>query len=163
MASSPPRFCTLRREQWVPRPVEEVFAFFAEAANLAELTPPWLAFRILPPQPPGISRGVRIRYRIGWHGLPMRWTTEIRRWNPPHSFVDVQLQGPYRLWHHTHRFEPYRGGTRMTDVVRYSLPLGPIGRAAHALVVRRDVERIFDYRFSRINELFGGGAPAERG
>jgi ligand-binding SRPBCC domain-containing protein len=74
--------------------------------------------------------------------------------------VDVQLRGPFRLWHHTHRFEPYEGGTRMTDVVRYRLPLGIIGRVVHALKVRRDVESIFDYRFRRINELSGGDTVA---
>lgn len=143
--------------------MEEVFAFFSEAANLAVITPPWLGFRILTPIPERISAGVKIRYRIGWHGVPMRWTTEIRRWQPPYLFVDVQLQGPYRLWHHTHRFEPYHGGTRVKDVVRYQLPLGILGRAAHGVKVRRDIETIFDYRFQRIGELFGGGAPPARG
>jgi ligand-binding SRPBCC domain-containing protein len=162
MATTPVRFPTLRREQWLPRPVEDVFAFFSEAANLGVITPPWLAFQILTP-PARISEGVKIRYRIGWRGVPMTWTTVIRRWDPPHGFVDVQLQGPYQLWHHTHRFEPHNGGTRMRDIVRYRLPLGIIGRAAHFLRVRQDIEKIFDYRFQRIAELFGGNAPLERG
>ncbi len=162
MATTPIKFHTLRREQWFPTPVEEVFAFFSEAANLGVITPPWLAFRILTPPPARISEGVKIRYRIVWHGVPMPWTTVIRRWDPPSGFVDVQLQGPYRLWHHTHRFEPSDGGTRMKDIVRYRLPLGIIGRAAHFLKVRRDIEKIFDYRFQRINELFGGKAPLEK-
>ena len=91
----------------------------------------------------------------------MRWTTEIRRWNPPFRFVDVQLDGPYQLWHHTHRFEPKDGGTLMTDIVRYRLPFAIIGRVMHRLKVRRDVERIFDYRFRRIQEVFGGAVTAE--
>ncbi|MFB3776311.1 MAG: SRPBCC family protein [Bryobacteraceae bacterium] len=163
MASKRTRFHTIRREQWVPRPVEEVFAFFSEAANLAELTPPWLGFRILTPQPIRVARGVRINYLIRWHGIPMRWTTEIRRWEPPHCFVDVQLRGPYRLWHHTHRFESYAGGTRMKDIVRYRLPFGRIGKVAHSLKVRRDIENIFDCRFRRIHELLAGnphGSPS---
>jgi ligand-binding SRPBCC domain-containing protein len=160
------RFHTLRREQWVPRPVEEVFAFFSDARNLAELTPPWLGFHILTPGPIQIAAGTRLRYRLGWHGVPVSWTTEIRRWDPPFQFVDVQLTGPYRLWHHTHRFETRDAGTRdagtrMTDVVRYRLPFGIIGRAVHALKVRRDIEQIFDYRFRRIGELFGGAPPPE--
>jgi ligand-binding SRPBCC domain-containing protein len=150
------RFYTLRREQWVARPVEEVFAFFSDARNLAELTPAWLGFRILTPGPVNLAEGAKIRYRIRLHGLPVGWTTEIRRWDPPHLFVDVQLSGPYRLWHHTHRFEAHQGGTRMTDVVRYRLPFGAIGRLAQALVVRRDLNRIFDYRRQRVNQLFGG-------
>ena len=94
------------------------------------------------------------------HGIPLNWTTEILRWAPPFRFVDAQFRGPYRLWHHTHRFEPCKCGTRTTDVVRYRLPFGIVGRAVHALKVRRDLERIFDYRFMRIDELFAGRAAA---
>ena len=147
-------FYTLRREQWIPLPRDEVFAFFSNARNLAELTPPWLGFQILTPGPIRIAAGATIRYRISWHGIGVGWTTEIRRWEPPFRFTDVQLSGPYRLWHHTHRFEEHEGGTRMTDVVRYRLPFGMLGRIVHALKVRRDVERIFDYRFQRIHEIF---------
>jgi len=154
------RFHTLRREQRIPRTPDEVFDFFSDAANLGELTPPWLGFRILTPGPILIGAGARIQYSLAVHGLPMRWTTEIRRWDPPFRFIDVQLSGPYQLWHHTHRFEVCNGGTRMTDIVRYRLPLGPIGRAINALLVRRDIEQIFDYRFERINELFTGAGLA---
>ena len=151
-------FHTLRREQWIPRPLDEVFPFFSDARNLEKLTPPWLGLRILTGGPILIAAGTRIRYRLAWHGLPVTWTTQIRRWDRPFRFIDVQLSGPYRLWHHTHRFEAHAGGTRMTDVVRYRLPFGIIGRAVHALKVRRDVEQIFDYRFQRIKELFAGAA-----
>lgn len=148
------RFHTLRREQWIPRPLDEVFAFFCDAGNLADRTPPWLGFQILTPGPIRIAAGTNIRYRLGWHGIPVTWTTEIKLWEPPFRFVDVQLSGPYRLWHHAHRFESRGGGTLMTDVVRYRLPFGIIARAMHAIKVRRDVERIFDYRFQRVCELF---------
>jgi len=149
------RYHTLRREQWIPRPVEEVFAFFSDAGNLGAITPPWLGFRILTPAPIRMQSGTHLNYRLAWHGLPIRWLTEIRRWQPPAMFSDAQLRGPYRLWHHTHRFEARGGGTRMTDVVRYRLPLGVLGRAMHALKVRRDLERIFDYRRQAIAERFG--------
>ena len=149
-------FHTLRREQWVPRPIAEVFAFFSEAANLGEITPPWLGFHMLTPGGVPLAEGSELRYRLSWHGVPVRWTTRIRRWDPPLRFVDVQLHGPYKLWHHTHRFAASAGGTRMTDVVRYRLPLGSLGRIANALKVRRDLERIFDYRRERIAALFGG-------
>ncbi len=145
---------TFRCEQWVPRPLEEVFTFFSDAANLGELTPTWLGFQILSPLPIYMAVGTRIKYRLNLHGLPLKWTTEIRRWDPPFRFVDVQLSGPYQLWHHTHRFEAHAGGTRIIDVVRYRIPLGIIGRIAHALKVRGDVERIFAYRVERVNELF---------
>jgi len=154
------RFHTLKNEQWVPRPIEEVFAFFSDARNLGEITPSWLGFRILTPGPIPMAAGTRIRYRLSWHGLPIYWTTEIRKWDPPHRFVDVQSRGPYRLWHHTHLFESHDGGTRMIDVVRYTLPLGIAGRLLHAFKVRRDVARIFDYRFQRINDLLAGNALA---
>jgi ligand-binding SRPBCC domain-containing protein len=148
------RFHTLRCEQWIPATIEEVFAFFSDARNLGTITPPWLGFRILTPEPIQIQAGTRLRYRIGWHGVPVSWTTVIRRWDPPFGFVDVQLSGPYQLWHHTHGFEACQGGTRMRDVVRYRLPFGGIGRVVHALKVRSDVERIFEYRNRRIGELF---------
>ena len=146
----------MRHEQWIPRPLEEVFAFFSDAGNLEEITPPWLGFRTLTPGSIHLAAGTRIRYGLSLHGIPLGWTTGIRLWDPPSRFVDVQLGGPYRLWHHTHRFEACHGGTRMTDVVRYRLPLGAIGRLVNALKVRRDVERIFDYRTQRIREIFGG-------
>jgi ligand-binding SRPBCC domain-containing protein len=152
------RFHTLRREQWIPQPLEEVFAFFSDARNLEEITPSWLGFQILTPGPIQIAAGTRLRYRLRVHGLPLSWTTEIRRWEPPFRFVDVQLNGPYSLWHHTHLFEARNGGTQMTDIVRYRLPFGLLGRAVHALKVRSDVEKIFDYRFKRIGEWFAAAA-----
>ena len=148
------RFHTLRHRQWIPRPIDEVFAFFSDARNLEEITPSWLGFRILTSGPIRIAEGTRIRYRLRLHGIPAGWETEIRRWKPPDRFVDVQLRGPYQLWHHTHRFEPKDGGTIMTDIVRYRLPLGMIGRLAHRLKVSRDVERIFDCRAQCIQEIF---------
>jgi ligand-binding SRPBCC domain-containing protein len=152
------RFHTLRRAQWTPRPLAEVFAFFSNARNLADITPPWLGFLMLTSGAIRMAPGTKISYRLRVHGIPVRWTTEIRQWLPPHRFVDVQLSGPYALWHHTHRFETLNGGTRMSDVVRYRLPFGPLGRLVNALVVRRDVKQIFDYREQRIRELFGEAA-----
>jgi ligand-binding SRPBCC domain-containing protein len=148
------KFHTLRREQWIPRSIDEVFEFFADARNLEEITPPWLGFRILSMDPGEISQGTEIRYRLKLHGIPIHWRTEIRVWERPHRFVDVQRSGPYRLWHHTHRFEANGDQTRMIDIVRYRLPFGILGRIVHALKVRGDVRRVFDYRRERIQELF---------
>jgi ligand-binding SRPBCC domain-containing protein len=146
----------LHREQWVPRPLDEVFAFFSDAGNLEQITPAWLNFRIQNSFSGAITAGTRIEYRLAWHGIPLRWTTRIVRWEPPHSFEDRQISGPFRLWRHTHRFEAELGGTRLIDDVRYALPLGLLGRAVHVLAVRRDLERIFDFREQRIRALFGG-------
>jgi ligand-binding SRPBCC domain-containing protein len=145
----------LQREQYVPRPIDDVFAFFSDARNLEAITPPWLGFRILSPGPLVMRPGTRIDYQIRLRGWPLRWVTGIQTWEPPHEFADVQLRGPYRRWHHTHQFEPVNGGTLVRDEVRYALRFGPLGRLAHAWIVRSDLEAIFEYRALRLTELFG--------
>ncbi len=138
---------TLRRQQCLPGTPEEVFEFFADAHNLEAITPPLLRFRMLTPNPITMGAGTLLRYRLKVRGLPVRWLTVIQEWDPPHRFIDEQLEGPYALWHHTHTFEPDEdGGTVMRDLVRYALPLGALGGLAHRLLVRNDLERIFDYR-----------------
>jgi ligand-binding SRPBCC domain-containing protein len=143
----------LQREQWVPIPIEEMFSFFSDARNLEAITPPWLNFSVLTKGRIHMSRGAHIRYRLNWHGISLHWETEIAQWDPPHCFEDIQLSGPYRLWRHSHRFESVNGGTRMTDTVRYALPFGILGRIAHAVAVRRNLEQIFNYRCDRIRAL----------
>ncbi|HZZ79037.1 MAG TPA: SRPBCC family protein [Gemmataceae bacterium] len=147
---------TLQREQHLPHPIEQVFAFFADAGNLEAITPPWLRFQILTPRPIGMVPGVLIKYRLRWHGMPIHWVTRIDRWEPPTRFCDVQLQGPYRLWEHEHAFEPCDSGTRMRDVVRYAIPYGVLGRFAHRVIVRSDLEAIFDYRAVRVEQMLEG-------
>jgi ligand-binding SRPBCC domain-containing protein len=138
-------------ELWIPRGRDEVFPFFADARNLSEITPPWVQFQVLTPAPIVIQPGALIDYRIRVHGLPIRWRTEITEWDPPHRFVDVQLRGPYTLWHHTHMFEEQDGGTLCTDKVNYR-PRG--GAIINRLFVRKDVQKIFAYRRKRLLELF---------
>ena len=142
---------TLQSEVWLPRPRDEVFAFFSDARNLEALTPPWVSFAILTHGAIPMRAGTLIDYRIRVHGIPIRWQTEIAEWQPPHRFVDTQLRGPYTLWHHTHIFEESKGGTLCLDHVRYR-PRG--GTLVHWLFVRRDVERIFNYRQQRLKQLF---------
>lgn len=149
------RVYEIRREQWVPRPRREIFAFFSNALNLEILTPNLLRFAVLTPAPIAMHSGATILYKLSWHGVPLTWKTGITRWEPEHCFEDLQISGPYALWHHTHTFEEVRGGTLITDHVRYSLPFGWIGRLAHSLTVRRNVEEIFDYRYRRIEAMFG--------
>jgi len=145
----------LRREQWIERPIDEVFAFFADAHNLEQITPPWVGFKILSMSTESIEEGTIIRYRLRLHGIPVHWQTNICQWNPPLSFVDEQTSGPYKKWRHTHTFEAHGSRTRMTDEVQYSLPFGILGRIVHLFKVRHDVVRIFDYRRQRIDCLFG--------
>lgn len=147
-------FKVLRREAVVPHGIDETFAFFADAQNLNLLTPPWLGFEILTPKPIGMRAGTLIDYRIRIRGIPVPWRTEIVLWNPPAQFIDVQIKGPYRWWHHTHRFEPAPGGTRVIDEVEY---LAPLAWLSHPLMVTRDVERIFDYRAEALAAELGGG------
>jgi len=145
---------TLRREQRLPRPIDEVFAFFGDARNLEAITPPLLRFQVLTPDPIAMGPGALIRYRLRVRGMPVGWLTAIREWDPPHRFVDQQLRGPYALWHHTHTFEPDgEDATLMRDEVRYALPFGFAGELARRLFVGRDVEAIFDFRAKRILEL----------
>ena len=144
----------LRREQLLDVDVEEAFAFFSRAENLEAITPPWLRFRVVTPGPIEMQAGALIGYRLRLRGVPVRWLTRIEEWNPPHGFVDRQISGPYRLWHHTHRFEPAgEGRTRMEDIVRYGHRLGPLGVVAQRLVVERDLGRIFDFRRETIAAL----------
>ena len=148
------RVRTLQTELWLPRPVEEVFAFFADAANLDALTPPWLHFRILTPTPIAVHAGALLDYRLRWRGVPFSWRTEIAAWGPPHRFVDRQIKGPYRQWVHEHTFEPRDGGTLLRDRVDYAVPGWLLEPLVHALVVGPDVRRIFAYPQARMQELF---------
>lgn len=143
----------LERVQILRRPREEVFAFFADAANLQAITPSFLDFRILTPMPVRMAPGLFLDYRLRLFRMPFSWRTVIEEYDPPHAFVDVQRKGPYRRWHHTHRFEEVAEGTLMLDVVEYEMPFGFLGLVVHELFVRRTLDRIFDYRRKRIGEL----------
>jgi ligand-binding SRPBCC domain-containing protein len=145
---------TLRREQVLDVGAEALFAFFADAANLEAITPPLLRFELVTPSPIAMGVGTFIQYRLRLRGVPVRWDTLIQAWEPPHRFVDVQVRGPYRLWHHTHEVEPL-GTDRslMRDTVRYAIGFGPLGAAAHHLVVRRDLQTIFAYRAATVPDL----------
>jgi ligand-binding SRPBCC domain-containing protein len=146
----------LTREQRVARPRDEVFAFFAQPENLGRLTPSWLGFRILTPEPVPMREGALIDYLIRLGPFPTRWRTLITAFEPPVRFVDEQLAGPYSFWHHTHEFLAVDGGTLLRDRVRYLLPFGPLGRLVHALAVRRQLEAIFAHRRRVIADLFQG-------
>ena len=142
----------LAREQVVAA-APDVFDFFSRARNLETLTPPWLRFEVLTPEPIEMSRGTRIEYRLRLHGLPLRWVSRIEEWHPGRAFVDRQVHGPYGLWHHRHEFEAHMGGTLVRDVVHYSLPFGPFGALAHTAFVRRDLAAVFEYRREQIDKL----------
>jgi uncharacterized protein (TIGR01777 family) len=145
-------------EQWVPQSVGEVFPFFSDAKNLAELTPEFLHFKILSQSTEKVESGTLIDYQIKVHGFPMTWRTRIEEWKPEQKFVDTQLKGPYKKWNHTHRFISMKGGTLLTDRVLYQLPMGRLGNIVAGRKVTSDINTIFKYRFKVIEERFGSSS-----
>ncbi len=146
----------IERSQLVPLSVEDAFAFFADACNLEALTPPWLRFRILTTGTIPMEKGATIEYVLTLHRLRVRWRSEIVEWRPRRRFVDRQVDGPFRLWEHTHTFEARPDGTLIRDDVLYRMPYGALGTIARRIVVARDLERIFDYRRDAVDRLLGG-------
>ena len=144
---------TLRCEQWVPRPLEEVFAFFADAANLERITPPFLRFSVHSMSTPTIQQGTEITYRLRLHGLPISWTSRIAEWEPPYRFTDVQIRGPFRLWHHRHEFTGEQQGTRIRDTVHCRAPGAWLQRTLRLSWIEKDLEQIFSYRQQIIESL----------
>jgi ligand-binding SRPBCC domain-containing protein len=140
----------LEAELWLPRPLHEVFAFFSDAHRLEEITPPWLRFQVRTAKPIPMFAGTIIDYRLRLRGIPLTWQSVISVWEPPSRFVDRQVRGPYRLWHHEHSFVEHDGGTLIRDRIEYAIIGGPI---VHELFVRRDLERIFAYRQDRLATL----------
>ena len=129
--------------------------FFSDASNLEVITPPWLKFqRGDAERRSRCGLGTLIDYRLRFRGFPLRWRSEITAWDPPHRFADVQVKGPYRQWIHEHSFVEQDGGTLAGDRVQYAVWGGAL---ANWFVVRRDVERIFDYRRQTLTAMFGSG------
>lgn len=144
-------YSVLESEQRIEASLDAVFDFFSDAANLELITPPWLSFETLTPSPVAMKVGTIVDYRLGFHGIPIRWQSEITVWEPLVRFIDVQRRGPYRLWEHEHRFEAGGASTIVRDNVRFR-PLG--GRLVEHLFVRRDIRRIFDYRCGALARQF---------
>ena len=143
---------TLDSSIWLPRPIDEVFAFFADAHNLGAITPPWMHFKTVTPGPIVMAAGTRFEHRLRVRGIPMRWESEITVWDPPVRFVDEQRRGPYRFWIHEHRFAERDGGTEVSDHVEYGVPGGA---AVNYLVVAPDLRKVFAYRRQALLARFG--------
>jgi ligand-binding SRPBCC domain-containing protein len=134
----------------------DTWRFFSTAENLPLITPPWLRFTITTPPPITIRHGTILDYTVRPFGFPLKWRTRIIDWSPPHQFIDLQVKGPYTLWHHQHRFtDAHGGGTLCEDRVIYRLPLGPLGRLFHPLTVRRQLFEIFRFRRKVISDKLG--------
>ncbi len=146
---------SLSREQILPASPAEAWDFFSSPRNLDAITPPDLGFRILHCPSETMHEGQIIAYRVKiLPGLWIPWVTEIKGVQEGRAFIDDQRFGPYKFWHHRHLFEPVEGGVKVTDLVHYALPLGPLGTLAHAVFVRRKLERIFDYRRTELERRF---------
>jgi ligand-binding SRPBCC domain-containing protein len=147
----------LTRTQILPISVAEAWDFFSTPKNLSKITPEHMGFEIL-----YISGGEKayagqiIRYNVSvLPGIKMHWVTEITQVKEGVHFIDEQRFGPYALWHHQHHFKAVPGGVEMTDEVNYAIPLGILGRLAHALFVGGEVNRIFDHRYHLLEKYFG--------
>ena len=148
----------LNRKQLVPGTVGDVFEFYENPLNLERITPPWLSFRVVSSTDTRVQLGTRISYRLYWQIFPLSWDSKISAYQQDVCFADKMTRGPYRSWCHHHLFRSVEGSIEMTDTVHYSLPLGPIGNLVHALIIRQQLESIFDYRKQAIEELFGASA-----
>ena len=147
---------SMRTVQFIPCTLEKAWAFFSNPANLAEITPDNLRFKILSARGGEMYPGQIIEYYV--HPLlniPLYWMTEITHVQPMKYFVDEQRFGPYSLWHHQHHFKEVTGGVEMTDIVHYKLPLWFLGDIANALFVKKQLKEIFDYRTEKADALFG--------
>jgi ligand-binding SRPBCC domain-containing protein len=153
---------TVIRKQFLPINLEQAWSFFTSPKNLARITPPTIAFKILyiSGSENETYAGQIIRYKISIiPGIRVNWMTEITHLNRPHNFIDEQRFGPYALWHHQHNFREVDGGIEMTDELNYAIPFGIIGRLVHWIFVRKRVSDIFDHRASVLDKLFTQKKP----
>ncbi|WP_028979198.1 SRPBCC family protein [Sporocytophaga myxococcoides] len=147
---------TINRVQILPVKIEQAWDFFTSPHNLSKITPSSLNFKVLSKNEGPIHPGMIIRYKV--HpilGIPLDWVTEITHVAHQHLFVDEQRFGPYAFWHHLHKFREVKEGVEMEDLVHYALPFGPIGSLAHALIVKKKVNEIFDFRAKILKEILG--------
>lgn len=145
----------LRRTQLVKTDMETCWNFFSSPANLSKITPDYMGFHVRTEVPNTMYEGLIIAYTVSpVLGIPLKWVTEITHVKEHKFFVDEQRIGPYVMWHHEHHFEQTKDGILMTDIVSYELPFGPLGKLAHALFVKKQLNEIFAYRFKVVDELF---------
>ncbi len=147
---------TLERTQLLPIPLEEAWEFFSTPRNLERITPKSMGLRIVEPFDDTLAHtGQLIEYRVRpLLGIPLKWLTRLEEVQAPFKFVDIQLEGPYRLWRHEHTFTAVPQGVEMCDRVEYELPMGPLGEMAHSLWVKAELARIFDHRETVLASLF---------
>lgn len=148
---------SFKKVQHIPVSLPEAWDFFSHPDNLQKITPDGMGFRVISKHHGDkMYAGQIIEYKVKpLLSIPLYWMTEITQVKDREYFIDEQRYGPYRLWHHQHHFREIPGGVEMTDIVHYRLPLGFIGRIANRLIVAKKLEQIFQYRFQKVEELFG--------
>jgi ligand-binding SRPBCC domain-containing protein len=148
---------TLQRTQVLPISINEAWDFFSNPKNLKVITPEFMRFDITSiSQDSRMYPGMIITYIVSpIMNIPFNWVTEITHVNEPHYFVDNQKSGPFKFWHHQHFFKEVPSGVEMTDIVNYAAPFDPISRPIEKTIVRQRVEMIFDFRYKKLNEMFG--------
>ena len=142
--------------QNLPISLDYAWDFFSSPKNLNEITPAEMTFKILDNIPEKMYAGLFIRYKVApVLNIPLNWVTEITHVADKQFFVDEQRVGPYAIWHHEHHFEEIDGGVKMTDILHYHVGMGPLGWIAEKIFVNAKVQGIFDYRFTKLEQLFG--------
>jgi len=137
-------------------PLEEVFAFFSNPANLVKISPPELHMRLVE-GPARIEVGSRVVIQGRRWGIPQRLVSEITAVEAPTQFTDTQVEGPFRKWVHTHRFEKVHGGTRVVDRIEFEPPGGMLGMMVTAASIERDLQWVFEFRTKKLKEILGDG------
>ena len=146
----------LKTIQIIPTDLETCWDFFSSPKNIKKITPNYMGFEVLLEIPEKMYAGLMIEYEVKpLLGIPMKWITEITHVDELKFFVDEQRKGPYKIWHHEHHFKQVENGIEMTDIVSYEIPFGILGKIAHPLVVKKKLTEIFDYRFQKVEEIFG--------
>ena len=147
----------VKRVQRIPITIENAWDFFSKPDNLAKITPPYMNFSILARSDAGeMYPGMIISYRVSpLFNISIKWATELTQVKEYKYFIDNQIKGPYRIWHHEHHFKKIDGGVEMRDVLFYDVAYNFLGKLLHKLFIRKRVEEIFNYREDKIKELFG--------
>ncbi|WP_196890730.1 SRPBCC family protein [Aureivirga marina] len=146
----------LKRTQKLPIDLETCWKYFSSPKNLEGMTPDSLKFKIVYGADTEMFSGQIIKYKVSpFLGIKMNWVTEITHVEDKYYFVDEQRFGPYKFWHHKHFFKEIEGGVEVIDIVDYDLPMGILGKAAHGIFVKKQLEDIFEFRVKKLEELFG--------
>ena len=148
---------SIKCTQKIPAGLEQVWDFYANHANLQTITPANMKFKVISQnKAEKLHSGQIIEYQVRpILNLPLYWMTEIKNVTAPTYFMDEQRKGPYSIWQHQHIFRTIEGGTEMTDLVLYQVPLGPVGELANSVLVKRKLRNIFEFRFKKMEEIFG--------